>query len=114
MAPGRGAQIAPDVRTAVVRRDGGCVGARLPDTCSGGLELHHLTNRSQGRDDSPENLICLCSGHHGWVTRNPEAATLRGFSIPGWVHDDPELWIIATDWAWTQRVYAIPGTPPWV
>jgi len=40
------------------------------------LELHHLVNRSQGGDDVADNLVPLCSAHHGFVT-NRTANTLR-------------------------------------
>jgi len=109
----RGSQVPPTVRADVLRRDRGCLGARLPGTCSGGLELHHLTNRSQGRDDTPDNLLTLCSAHHRWVTENPAEATERGFSVPGWVHDDPDLWLVAIDWAFTRRCNATYTQPPW-
>jgi len=78
------------------------------------MEVHHLTNRSQGRDDTLDNLIGLCSAHHRWVTEHPEEAANRGFSIPGWVHDDADLWVTAIDWAWAQRFYAVPAVPPWL
>lgn len=34
------------------------------------LEIHHLTLRSKGGSDRPENLICLCPKHHKMVHKN--------------------------------------------
>ena len=52
------------LREQVLRRDGSgcqCCGARL------NLEVHHKEFRSQGGDDSEENLIALCAGCHALV-----------------------------------------------
>jgi hypothetical protein len=54
------------------RRAADPVGARecqgpargLPGACSGGLQRHHVTRRSQGGDDQPDNLVWLCLEHH--------------------------------------------------
>ncbi len=57
------------LREQVLRRDGwGCqnCGSRL------NLEVHHKEFRSQGGDDSEENLITLCAGCHSLVHRIPD------------------------------------------
>jgi 5-methylcytosine-specific restriction endonuclease McrA len=57
------------LRDQVLRRDGwkcqSC-GAR-PN-----LEVHHKEFRSQGGDDSEENLITLCAGCHSLVHRGSD------------------------------------------
>jgi hypothetical protein len=35
------------------------------------LEIHHVQPVSQGGPNTPDNLITLCSEHHGWVHRPP-------------------------------------------
>ena len=54
--------IPPAVRHAVLHRDGGCT----IDGCRSRyrLEPHHITPRSQGGDNTMENLITLCWYHH--------------------------------------------------
>jgi hypothetical protein len=50
------------------RRDRGKCQFKLPDGKICGsrqwLDVHHLQPRTQGGNDSPENLITLCSSHH--------------------------------------------------
>lgn len=33
--------------------------------CSGGLDVHHITNKGAGGNDTPDNLVTLCRKHHG-------------------------------------------------
>jgi 5-methylcytosine-specific restriction endonuclease McrA len=40
--------------------------------CCNTLELHHIIPRSQGGDDVADNLLPLCSWHHGMVTLRDE------------------------------------------
>jgi hypothetical protein len=35
------------------------------------LQVHHLTPRALGGDNHEDNLICLCSGCHGFLHLNP-------------------------------------------
>ncbi len=54
------------LREQVLRRDGSrcqCCGSRSK------LEVHHKEFRSQGGDDSEENLISLCASCHSLVHR---------------------------------------------
>lgn len=55
--------IPPWIRTALIRRDGGCVipGCDLP---AGWCEAHHVRHWSEGGLTSTENLALLCSRHH--------------------------------------------------
>ncbi|MFI7191429.1 HNH endonuclease [Nocardia nova] len=50
--------------------------------------LHHLKNRSQGGEWSPQNCVWLCGdgvrGCHGWVTEHPDAAWEEGFHLRSW------------------------------
>ncbi|PYX74320.1 MAG: hypothetical protein DMG72_10425 [Acidobacteria bacterium] len=55
------------LREQVLQRDGWkcqCCGTRS------NLEVHHKEFRSQGGDDSEENLITLCAGCHSLVHRS--------------------------------------------
>jgi 5-methylcytosine-specific restriction endonuclease McrA len=55
------------VRSAVLERDrhrcryGGC---------TDGLDVHHITYRSEGVDHQAQNLITLCRKHHDLVHRD--------------------------------------------
>ena len=74
-----------EVRQVVLDRDGGCRARLLaPGRCSGHAEVHHLRRRSQGRSDDPANLIAVCSGHHAWITANPQAAHDLGLARWSW------------------------------
>lgn len=37
--------------------------------CYGTIERHHLVSRSRHGDDEADNIVPLCKGHHGDVTR---------------------------------------------
>ena len=69
-----------DVRSQVFIRDGGCRGrALIPElSCWGRLDPHHILRRSQGGQDSPDNLVTLCRAHHDWVHGNPESSRNLG------------------------------------
>lgn len=77
-------------RAAVKERDQGmCV------RCGGpGTNWDHRKNRSQGGRWEASNGQTLCgsgtTGCHGFVTLNPAAAVLEGFTVPSWAR--PELW----------------------
>jgi predicted restriction endonuclease len=51
----------------------GCVAQRLVAEvqCSGHLDAHHVLMRSQGGQDTVQNLKMLCRAHHDWVHRHP-------------------------------------------
>ena len=69
-----------DVRTSVFLRDKGCKGRELiPDlSCWGKLDPHHILRKSQGGQDTPDNLVTLCRAHHDWVHGNPESSRNLG------------------------------------
>ncbi len=55
--------------------------------CWGGLEVHHLKNRSQctaAEKVDPDNGRLLCSHHHAYVTEHPEHAHQLGLTVWGW------------------------------
>lgn len=64
------------VAAIIVRSGGSC------ERCKSraGSEPHHIRARSQGRDDSPENLRWLCHECHSWATNHPRAAHFEGVS----------------------------------
>ncbi|MCB2146583.1 MAG: HNH endonuclease [Deltaproteobacteria bacterium] len=57
-------------------RDRTCLaGFFLKETCSEGVDVHHIHSRGSGGDDVRENMICLCRNHHnrahtGQITRS--------------------------------------------
>jgi len=55
----------------------------------GSLHVHHRIRRSQGGQDTPENLITLCQECHRWAHTNPMAARRGGFLLPK--HWDPAV-----------------------
>ena len=49
----------------LVKRDGVCMwGLSTGETCTAGLDPHHIKSKGSGGDDAVENLITLCRGHH--------------------------------------------------
>ncbi len=57
--------VSPQTIQRVRMRDGVCLaGLQLRDGCSGGVDVHHISTRGAGGDDSLENMICLCRRHH--------------------------------------------------
>lgn len=57
----------------VLARDGGCVArALVPDIrCHGRIDPHHALMRSQGGQDTLEDMIAVCRAHHDWIHANP-------------------------------------------
>jgi len=64
--------------------------------------MHHRRRRSQGGQDSVENLVLLCgsgtTGCHGWVHAHPADARTAGFLVASW--DDPAPIPIRTPRGW--------------
>lgn len=58
------------LRRRVLRRDNGCVIGRLfgvAGDCSSDLHVHHIVPRRDGGPDRLDNLVAVCSAHHGAV-----------------------------------------------
>ncbi len=74
-----------DVYEAVIARDAGCVARMvLPFPCQGRIDPHHVHRRSQGGQDTMENLISLCRLHHSWVHDHPAESYELGFLKHSW------------------------------
>lgn len=74
-------RIPDDVKAAVhARAEGRCEAHPYRPTlaCSGRLELHHRLRRSQGGQDTVENLLLVCSTHHAHIHAWPEWARENG------------------------------------
>lgn len=84
-SPGRSG-VPKDVRQEVMMRDGGCVAMRMiPEVlCWGPCDPHHIHRRSQGGQDTPENLVVLCRAHHDWVHANPLRSMSLGLLKRSW------------------------------
>jgi ATP-dependent DNA helicase RecQ len=67
----------PDVRAAVLARDGGVCASCGAAPAAGELDIHHLIPRSAGGDDDPSNLITLCDGCHAARHPNLHASLAR-------------------------------------
>jgi hypothetical protein len=70
------------VQKRVLSRDRGC--CQVPGCSRAAVQVHHVTFRSHGGGDEPENLVGLCAAHHlhaihvGWVRVSGKApARLR-------------------------------------
>ena len=57
------------------------------------VHKHHRKLRSQGGDNSPENLIDVCLECHEWIHRNPEISYELGLLVKSW-QDPAEVEII--------------------
>lgn len=78
----RAARRIPDAVKASVwaRADGGCEAAEhFPDVpCWGRFEFHHRLRRSQGGQDTVENLLHTCVTHHARIHAFPQWSRDRG------------------------------------
>jgi hypothetical protein len=74
------------IRHEVMIRDGRCVAPRLvPEVlCWGESDPHHVKRRSQGGEDTAENLIVLCRAHHDWVHAHPDRSVSLGLLKRAW------------------------------
>lgn len=74
-------RIPAQVKALVVDRAEGLCEAqphRPTLACSGRFELHHILRRSQGGQDTVENLLYVCSTHHAHIHAWPEWAREHG------------------------------------
>lgn len=57
-----------------------------PGSQSYPTEAHHITTRGAGGDDLPENLMPLCTYHHGeWHSRGPGHMIRSYGRVKGWL-----------------------------
>jgi hypothetical protein len=81
--------VTPELRLAVLARDGGCIAVRLgadPADCRSPLTLDHVKDQPRMGKRAPSDmahLVAVCRGHHldtGWATSHrPELREyLRG------------------------------------
>jgi 5-methylcytosine-specific restriction endonuclease McrA len=61
-----------------------------------GGHIHHRKLRSQGGDNSVDNLILLCAQHHNAIHHNVELAYQLGYLVRSW--DNPAAVQIAARW----------------
>ena len=63
----------------IERSQGRCEVVLGTSACtSQGTQAHHIRRRSQGGQDTAENLIWICAAHHTWVHANPATAEHYG------------------------------------
>jgi hypothetical protein len=62
-----------DIYQQVLARDGGCVARPLvPEVrCAGRIDPHHALMKSQGGQDTLDDLIAVCRSHHDYIHANP-------------------------------------------
>lgn len=78
--------VTTQVWSAVLRRDGGCIAARLgaPTVCRGRMTLDHVKDQPMMGKRAPSDLahlVSLCYHHHldGWATSHrPELRAYLG------------------------------------
>lgn len=52
-------------------------------------DVHEIVSRARGGDIlDPANLRCLCRSCHTWITLNPHASYVEGFSAHSWERDE--------------------------
>lgn len=64
-------------RLAVERAEGLCE-ARWAGCAGRGEHAHHVRRRSQGGDDTVDNLLMVCHRCHGEIHANPALAAKKG------------------------------------
>lgn len=74
----RNAELAKSRRIVMERANGLCevIGCGLQ-----AQHVHHRKLRSQGRDDTPPNLMALCVEHHGRAHGDRDWATVQGLIL---------------------------------
>lgn len=73
-------RVPPSVRRQVAARaKGQCEARWSPDCMTGGVHAHHRRRRSQGGQDTAENLLWVCSPCHLLIHDQIDEAVKRGF-----------------------------------
>lgn len=63
----------------LLRSKGRCEAKALPHVCEGlASQFHHVKRRSQGGDNSPENLVHCCTPAHMRIHAMPDLAKAAG------------------------------------
>lgn len=91
LKPSKGTVIPPELRIAVLHRDGGCIGAwrGFPGECQGPLEVDHVrASHGMGMksETSLQNLVALCGAHHRYKTEHGRKARPLLLEYLGWVY----------------------------
>lgn len=73
----------------------------------GFLEAHHRKMRSQGGDDSPENIIRISGELHRYIHANPNWAYNRGLLVKSW--QDPAK--VEITWGQERDRFTAPQEP---
>lgn len=72
------------------------------------LEFHHLVPRSRGGDDVADNIVPLCSLHHGDVTaNNPHALHALCLMLTG---DERAYCAAKMGPEWATRLFGVAGS----
>lgn len=93
LKPSKGTVIPPEMRIAVLHRDGGCIGRwrNFPTECSGGLEVDHVrASHGMGMKSRTEldNLVALCGACHRWKTEHGREARELLLDYLAWVYPE--------------------------
>lgn len=81
---GKSKPTSKEIYKQALARDLGCCGTQLPGKCGGRIDPHHIKMRSQGGEDTLDNLVCLCRVHHSWVHEHPDESYRLGYLKHGW------------------------------
>ena len=62
---------------------------------AGVMHRHHRKLRSQGGDDSEQNIMLVSPEQHRWIHDNPAASYARGWLVKSW-QDPAEVPVTGT------------------
>lgn len=73
------------MRALVIERSKGMCELQASPNCTGrGCHVHHRKTRSQGGENSLENLRHACLLCHSFIHAHPEASYAAGWLVPSW------------------------------